>query len=83
MGVLIPALSEKVAPTGAVDAEVGGSGEGQVHVQVKGPGYNTRTGKFLIKDPSDLSNLPGTIRANQQIQNAIAKAFQYLSSIQQ
>jgi hypothetical protein len=66
-----------------VDAEVGRSGESQVHVQVKGPGYNTRNGKFIISDPNDLSNLPGSIRNNQQIQDAISKAFEYLGKIRQ
>jgi len=56
----------------AVDAEIGGSGLAQVHVQIKGGA------KTIINSLDDLSELPKRIRTNAEVQAAIKKAFEWL-----
>lgn len=62
----------------SVDAEVGGGGQPNVHVQIKGPGQ----GKIYIKSADDLGALPKSIRTNREIQEGIQKAFEYIEKIQ-
>lgn len=59
----------------AVDAEVGGSGLKQVHVQVKG------VGKILLKSRDEITKLPKAMRKNAVIQDAIERAFQWLEKL--
>lgn len=60
----------------AVDAEIGGSGLAQVHVQIKGGA------KTIINSLDDLGELPKRIRTNADVQAAIRKAFEWLEKVQ-
>jgi hypothetical protein len=60
----------------AVDAEVGGSGLKQVHIQIKG------SGKIPLNSRDDIAGLPKALRKNATIQKAIEKAFQWLEKVE-
>ncbi len=59
----------------SVDAEIGGSGLGQVHVHIKG------AGKILVESVDDLQNLPGSVRKSAAVREAIAHGFEWLSKL--
>ena len=61
--------------TVAVDAEIGGSGLGNVNVHVKG------AGKTMLTSIDDMANLPRRIRENPTVSKAIAKGFEWLSKV--
>jgi hypothetical protein len=62
-----------------VEFPTGGS-SGNVHIQIKGA--NTKRGqeKIFLNNPSDLTNLPRSIRSSPEIQKAVDKAFNLLKN---
>lgn len=59
----------------AVDAEFGGSGLGQVHIQFKDGEKIVLTGIEQIQD------LPRTLRNNAQVRRAIERGFEWLRRV--